>query len=110
LHALQLEISCNGRNKVHNLVSKQQKLLVRLTRVPPPTDFAWEDLVTLMSQCQFQAFAPAGGGSHYTFQHETGFTFSMSKTHPSGVLKAYQVKNAKEALTRVGAIKKWRKG
>jgi len=39
------------------------------------------------------------------FEHrETGFRFSMSKTHPSGELKRYQVKNAIAALTKVRAI------
>lgn len=42
------------------------------------------------------------GGSHYTFEHVTGYTFGMSKTHPSGVLKRYQVDAAKEALRNVG--------
>jgi hypothetical protein len=85
-------------------VSKKQKLLDRLKRVPPPKDFSWDDLVVLLEQHGFKTCPPAGGGSHYTFHHETGFCFGASKTHPSGILKVYQVKNAIEALTRVGAI------
>lgn len=44
------------------------------------------------------------GGSHYTFEHSSGFTFVASKTHPSGILKPYQIRVAKEALRTVGAI------
>jgi hypothetical protein len=84
------------------LVSKKLKLLERLFRIPAPADFAWEELVTLMSHHHFKAHPPLGGGSHYTFQHKDGFTFTMSKTHPSGILKAYQVRNAKDALRSVG--------
>ena len=37
------------------------------------------------------------------FEHEqTGLRFSMSKTHPSGILKAYQVKAARKALQYIG--------
>ena len=51
-----------------------------------------------------QAFTvTCSGGSHHTFQHSGGFTFTMSKTHPSGVLKSYQIKDALEALKKVGA-------
>ena len=38
------------------------------------------------------------GGSHYTFEHATGLRISMSKTHPSGVLKRYQIDAAKSAI------------
>jgi predicted RNA binding protein YcfA (HicA-like mRNA interferase family) len=42
------------------------------------------------------------GGSHYTFEHKTGLRISISKTHPSGLLKPYQVKAAKEAIESTG--------
>jgi hypothetical protein len=83
-------------------VSKREKLRLKLFRTPAPKDFTWEELISLMSQFDFKAHAPAGG-SHYTFEHKSGFCFGVSKTHPSGVLKSYQVKEAKEALARVGA-------
>lgn len=85
-------------------MSKKQKLLEKLLRTPAPTDFTWDELITLMGHYKFTAYAPPGGGSHYTFQHEGGYCFMASKTHPSGILKAYQVKNVKEALTKVGVI------
>lgn len=84
-------------------MSKKKKLLDKLRRTPIPTDFPWDDLVTLMEQAGFDV--ECDGGSHHMFEHrETGFRFSMSKTHPSGELKRYQVKNAIAALTKVRAI------
>lgn len=69
--------------------------------MPPPTDFRWDDLVTIMTECGFKN--ECNGGSHYTFEHtETGSVFSMSKTHPNGILKPYQVKAAKEELNKIG--------
>lgn len=103
---LQLVSSCNLKNSPHNLLSKKQKLLEKLLRKPAPTDFTWEELVTLMRHHQFDVHSPAGGGSHYTFQHESGFCFMASKTHPSGLLKVYQVRDAKEALAKICAIGK----
>jgi hypothetical protein len=101
---LQLVFSCKTANYPHNPVSKKQKLLEKLLRTPAPKDFTWEELVALMRHHEFEALAPAGGGSHYTFQHSSGFCFMASKTHPSGILKAYQVKDVKEALAKVGVI------
>lgn len=37
-------------------------------------------------------------GSHYIFQHQSGKTFRASKPHPSGIMKRYQIDEAKEAI------------
>jgi hypothetical protein len=103
---LQLKFSCKPRNWPHNLVSKKQKLLQKLLKVPSPRDFSWDELIVLMEHHGFKACPPSGGGSHYTFQHVSGFCFGVSKTHPSGLLKTYQVKDAIDALERVGVTGK----
>ncbi len=38
------------------------------------------------------------------FEHTSGFRFGMSKTHPSGILKDYQVRDAKKALKYIEVI------
>lgn len=81
-------------------MSRKEKLLAWLYRFPPPKDFSWEELVTLMRQAAFTEHCD--GGSHYLFEHAGGFRFSMSRTHPSGVLKRYQINDAKAALEAVG--------
>lgn len=70
--------------------------------MPPPKDFTWEELVAVMNAADFREYCD--GGSHYTFEHASGFSFGMSKTHPSGILKRYQLDAAKEALRAVGTI------
>lgn len=85
-------------------MSKKSKLLDKLCGSPSPKDFRWDDVVSIFQQAGFEV--ECSGGSHYTFEHtKTGFKYFMSKTHPSGILKGYQVKNSIEALTQVGAIK-----
>lgn len=81
-------------------MSKKLKLLQKLTKRPPPKDFRWDDLVTLMRQYDFKE--DCEGGSHYMFEHDSGYCFSVSKTHPSGILKEYQIKNIKKALVHMG--------
>ncbi len=83
-------------------MSKKEKRLLKLRAIPPPKDFPWDELVTVMRAADFKEYCD--GGSHYTFEHTSGFTFGMSKTHPSGILKRYQVEVAIEALRNVGAI------
>lgn len=83
-------------------MSKKEKLLAKLCASPSPKDFPWQDLITLMGYFGFES--TCGGGSHYLFEHTSGFRFSMSKTHPSGILKAYQVRDAKKALKNIGVI------
>lgn len=83
-------------------MSKKEKLLAKLCSSPSPKDFPWQDLVTLMGYFGFKN--TCRGGSHYMFEHESGFRFRMSKTHPSGILKNYQVRDAKKALKHIGVI------
>lgn len=83
-------------------MSKKNKLLEKLHTIPAPKDFSWGDLVTVMTRAKFEN--RCNGGSHYIFEHESGFRFSMSKTHPSGILKSYQIKAAIEALKQIGAM------
>jgi predicted RNA binding protein YcfA (HicA-like mRNA interferase family) len=79
-------------------MSKRDKLLVKLFTTPPPKGFAWEELIAVMTHSGFVNFCD--GGSHYTFEHATGLRISISRTHPAGLLKPYQIKAAKEAITR----------
>lgn len=83
-------------------MSKKEKLLNRLCATPPPKDFTWEEMLTLMSRFEFKETCK--GGSHYTFEHTSGFLLSMSKTHPSGILKKYQINDAKDALKHIGVL------
>lgn len=80
-------------------MSKKEKQRQQLFANPPPKDFTWNEFVTVMHRAGFSENCE--GGSHYTFEHTSGFRFSMSKTHPSGILKVYQVKLAKKALNVV---------
>lgn len=79
-------------------MSKHEKLLAKLARRPTPTDFRWDDLVTVAEHLGFTV--SCGSGSHHTFQHVGGLTFTMSRTHPSGLLKIYQVRNALDAFAK----------
>jgi len=83
-------------------MSKKEKLLAKLCAIPSPRDFPWHDLITLMGNYGFKSTCKSG--SHYIFEHTSGFRFSMSKTHPSGILKAYQVNDVKKALKHIGVI------
>ncbi|MGR0480468.1 MAG: type II toxin-antitoxin system HicA family toxin [Candidatus Electronema sp. V4] len=83
-------------------MAKKEKLKAKLCATPSPKDFPWQDLVTLMESFGFKH--TCSGGSHYMFEHESGYRFSMSKTHPSGILKVYQIRDAKKALKHIGVI------
>ena len=83
-------------------MSKKEKLLAKLCSTPAPKDFPWNELVALMGCFGFKN--ACSGGSHYMFEHTNGFRFRMSKTHPSGILKDYQVSDAKKALKHIKVI------
>lgn len=77
-------------------MSQKDKLIARLKKSPAPKDFTWDDLITIMRRAGF--IESCKGGSHYMFEHTLGHRFGMSKTHPSGILKKYQIEEAIRAL------------
>ncbi len=81
-------------------MSQKEKRLARLFKDPPVKDFTWEELLSVTRAAGFKE--TCNGGSHYDFAHSTGFSFHASKTHPSGLLKAYQIKVVRDALRHVG--------
>lgn len=80
-------------------MSKPDKLLAKLRRKPAPNDFRWEDLVTLMESFGFKV--SCSGGSHHRFMHPSGYLYRTSRPHPSGLLLAWQIKDALEAIDNV---------
>lgn len=84
-------------------MSKREKLHQRLFAIPPPKDFTWDELITLMRGYGFKE--SCSSGSHYIFEHiATDFRCRASKTHPSGLLKRYQIDNIKEAINHVNSV------
>ena len=85
-------------------VSKTDKLLGKLRSKPAPTDFRRSDLVTLMKKYEFEVSCDKGG-SHYSFWHkESDHSLTISRSHPDGILKKYQVVAALNALDHIGII------
>ncbi|MBI5591667.1 MAG: HicA protein [Deltaproteobacteria bacterium] len=85
-------------------MSKKEKLLQKLKKNPPPKDFKWADFITLMRQYDFTAECDSGG-SHFIFEHKvSGYRFSASRTHPSGILKRYQIDKAIEVLKEIAGV------
>jgi predicted RNA binding protein YcfA (HicA-like mRNA interferase family) len=83
-------------------MSKREKRIARLRS--RPKDFTWQELIDVLSDAGYKGFCR--GGSHYVFHHPVAMPFAMSKTHPAGILKAYQVKLAIEVLDQLETINK----
>lgn len=79
-------------------MSKKAKLEAKLRSMP--SDFHWDELVTLLGHYDFTMHSTKGGSSHFTFLHPTGFKVKISRTHPHGLLKKYQIEAAIDALDR----------
>lgn len=67
---------------------------------PCVKDFTWYDFVTLMKQLDFKLYEKAGGGSHkyFIFNQDESKMINTSKPHPSGLLKAWQIKEVTDKL------------
>ena len=76
-------------------MTKQDKLLAKLLKIPPPKDMTWDELELCFKQLGF-AFRPsAGGGSHGRFVSEKDPTlfFCTCRPHPHPIVGAKTIKN-----------------
>lgn len=78
-------------------MTKRDKLKVKFCRKPPPKDFRFDELVTMLSNMGFTMHELTGGSSHKCFiltldSGEEHRLFTV-KPHPNNTLKTYQIKD-----------------
>lgn len=78
-------------------MSKAEKLLEKLKKEPPPKDFTWSDLRSLLNSLGF--IEKQGNGSRVKFFHSgLCYPISLHKPHPGNELKLYVIEQLKSAL------------
>ena len=87
-------------------MTKKHKLIDRFTKTPPPTDFTWDELVTLMDRLGFDIHENQGGSSHkhFVYRENISLVVNASKPHPNGNLKHYQIVEIKSKLKEWGLL------
>lgn len=84
-------------------MSKPDKILEKLLRVPVPSDLRWSELETLMHA--FGYITKNGKGSRRKFIHvEKQYVVDCHEPHPQPVCKEYLVEKIKTHLMTVGMI------
>lgn len=78
-------------------MSKKEKLLSRF--LSQPKDFHYDEMIKLLSYFGFEEVKLGKtSSSRVKFENESGQPIMMHKPHPSGIMKAYQLKQIKEVL------------
>ena len=82
-------------------MAKVEKVLKRL--VSKPADFEWNELKAIMLHLGFELKTTGGSGRKF-IHPETGASHFIHESHPSKVLKAYQVRDVVAFLTEEGYL------
>jgi hypothetical protein len=78
-------------------MSKQEKLVARFLQLPK--DFHFDEMTKLLGCHGFTAIKKGKtSGSRVKFVNADGVVILLHKPHPSGIMKAYQLKQVKEIL------------
>jgi hypothetical protein len=86
-------------------MSKKDKLIERLLRVPPVKDFRWEDLVTLMDCCGFDLDESSGGShKHFVYREKSDVVIDTYRPHPGGIMYGKQLKEIASLLKNMEII------
>ncbi|MCQ9328819.1 type II toxin-antitoxin system HicA family toxin [Pelistega suis] len=89
-------------------MSTIEKLYERLRKIPPPKDFKFEQLITLLTHFGCSLHEQRGGSSHKYFIFNSSryglVRLDMAKPHPSSNLKPYQIKAALLFINKYGII------
>ena len=84
-------------------MSKTDKLLEKLRKEPPPKNFTWDELRSLLASLGFEE--RQGRGSRVKFFHsQLGYPISLHKPHPGNELKIYVIEQVKGALDELNLI------
>lgn len=84
-------------------MSQYKKALARLCRKPPPTDFRWDELVTLLEGLGFKLHNGGGSRRHFTaVVNGTPRRINVHEPHPSGIVKPYVIRNVEASLKEWG--------
>jgi predicted RNA binding protein YcfA (HicA-like mRNA interferase family) len=83
-------------------MAKMEKALKRLSS--KPSDFEWNELKAIMQHLGFELKTTGGSGRKF-IHSETRATYFIHEPHPSGILKAYQIRDAVAFLTKEGYIR-----
>lgn len=84
-------------------MSKVSKIKDKLYKTPPPTDFTWDELKTLLVNLGFRE--KQGNGSRVKFEHQNlDFPISIHRPHPQNTLKKYVIEQVKTALDELNTL------
>lgn len=86
-------------------MSTKRKLLEKLRRTPPPKDFRWDDLVTVMDHLDFD-LDQSGGGSHghFVYRKDANKVIDTYRPHPNGIMYSKQLREIVEKLESWGIL------
>ncbi|HEY8566127.1 MAG TPA: type II toxin-antitoxin system HicA family toxin [Beijerinckiaceae bacterium] len=79
--------------------SKQRKTLAAIFGSPAPASLAWSDIEALLVAVGCEVIE--GSGSRVSF-HRDGLVASFHRPHPQKEAKRYQVRDAREYLSKLG--------
>lgn len=87
-------------------MTQVEKILQKFTRLPPPKDLTWSELVQVMASFGFEW--ECSGGSHGAFVNEEINAEIKPAVKPHGkgenVIPAYQIRNYKKILADYGFL------
>ncbi|AKJ41777.1 type II toxin-antitoxin system HicA family toxin [Pragia fontium] len=75
-------------------MGRAEKLRVRFNEIP--SNFTWDELVTLLSSYGF--FQQNGKGSRRKFINADGLVINLHEPHPSNIVKKYMLRQIKDKL------------
>lgn len=85
-------------------MSKKDKLLEKIQRIPIPKNFTKSELDALMNKCNCTKFS-GGRGSGIGYYHNiTKMTVQFDEPHPGNELYGYQIKKVIQFLKQIGEV------
>ncbi len=84
---------------IHNMNSKQKRILRAIYTDPASSSLAWKDIESLFISLETEVIE--GNGSRVRF-HKSGIIATFHRPHPKKEAKPYQVKDARTFLKQLG--------
>ncbi len=85
-------------------MTKREKLLQRFLKDPEPTDFSWNETLSLMESLGFEWKQFSGSHGRFVYLADPEMSIMLCRPHPNPVLKRWAIRQIKERLSLMELI------
>ncbi len=85
-------------------MTKKEKLLQRFLSIPEPSDFTWNETISLLTSLGFEWRQNGSSHGRFIYLNDPEISIKLCRPHPVPILKRWAIRQIKEQLKSMEII------